>query len=542
MTNTGSILFEGAALKFFYPLKYDITHAVNDIPSATLRFGLNANSSDFVKNPQVVDQDLKLCAPGSNVTIHSPDRKLLLFKGIVVEQRLKIGSPEINVGEDEGLTLIVRHPLQSLRATHRSQIFADKTDAEIIKEILQSQNIKVEKCEGLDVKHLQMIQFMASDWQFIRSRLAANGVWLAPSTEGVSIIKPTLTAKANHTVLRKRAKKSDVALGTAEWTFVNAEMPAELTMTSWDVAKQEMTKESKAVAVGLGKDIFNSKDVVPLNKTKWELACTTTMSPAEYEALAKGRLLEQQNSGVQASFTVQGGADYKIGETLEISGFGKLDGTGLINEVQHSFDQTGSQKWLSTLSLGQRVLRDVGASPLPTAAGLYIGVVEKFKSDPDSLNRLQVKVPALKFDNKPLWARFAAPYASKDSGLCLYPEAGDEVVLGFFAEDPRFPVILGAMHNPKNQAPFAPSHENKEKGFVYTRGEQKQQLVFNVEEVSALLQSGKETLELKKGMAFDSAEKVTMTAAKDMTLSANKLDLKGKNTVNIKGAKIDLTN
>jgi uncharacterized protein involved in type VI secretion and phage assembly len=44
-------------------------------------------------------------------------------------------------------------------------------------------------------------------------------------------------------------------------------------------------------------------------------------------------------------------------------------------------------------------------------------------------------------------ARLANFYASGGAGALFMPEVGDEVVLGFVNEDPRYPVVLGSMYS-----------------------------------------------------------------------------------------------
>jgi uncharacterized protein involved in type VI secretion and phage assembly len=145
-------------------------------------------------------------------------------------------------------------------------------------------------------------------------------------------------------------------------------------------------------------------------------------------------------------------------------------------------------------------------------------------------------------DDKPLWARFATPYASKESGLCFYPEEGDEVVVGFFADDPCYPVILGAMHNPKNLPPFPPSTENNQKGLVFGHGDNKQQLMFDSQKKSATLQVNKDVLTLHQGMQLASEQDVTISAQNLALNAKQQVKVEGSSGVHVKGAKVDLTN
>jgi uncharacterized protein involved in type VI secretion and phage assembly len=55
--------------------------------------------------------------------------------------------------------------------------------------------------------------------------------------------------------------------------------------------------------------------------------------------------------------------------------------------------------------------------------------------------------------------------AGRERGLFVRPEVGDEVVVGFVADDPRHPVVLGMLHSSAHPTPVAPSDANEEKGW-----------------------------------------------------------------------------
>src|SRR5262249_43799003 len=93
---------------------------------------------------------------------------------------------------------------------------------------------------------------------------------------------------------------------------------------------------------------------------------------------------------------------------------------------------------------------------------LRVGVVDEFAEDPDKQLRVKVRLAGVDAKEKSVWARLAAPDAGKSRGWFFRPEAGDEVVVGFFADDPRQPVILGSLFGPKNTPPEAGGQPTKE--------------------------------------------------------------------------------
>jgi len=79
-------------------------------------------------------------------------------------------------------------------------------------------------------------------------------------------------------------------------------------------------------------------------------------------------------------------------------------------------------------------------------------------------------------DEDGVWARIASLDAGDDRGFFFRPEISDEVVVGFFEDDPRRAVILGMLHSSKKAAPLKGSDDNHEK--VY-QSRSKMKLYFN---------------------------------------------------------------
>lgn len=85
--------------------------------------------------------------------------------------------------------------------------------------------------------------------------------------------------------------------------------------------------------------------------------------------------------------------------------------------------------------------------------GLAFGVVTKNDNDPDGLGRIRVKLEMHDDGQESFWARISTPMAGADFGFYLLPDVGDEVLVGFIAEDPSHPVILGGLWNGKKPPP-----------------------------------------------------------------------------------------
>ena len=84
--------------------------------------------------------------------------------------------------------------------------------------------------------------------------------------------------------------------------------------------------------------------------------------------------------------------------------------------------------------------------------GVVLGIVTN-NNDPDGLGRVKVRFPWLGSSTESHWARVAAPMAGNDRGLYFLPEVDDEVLVLFERGDVRFPFVIGALWNGKDQAP-----------------------------------------------------------------------------------------
>ncbi|AMS13811.1 hypothetical protein A3218_05690 [Pseudomonas chlororaphis] len=515
----------------------DTRLTVNQIPSAKVVLSAPGGSSS---DQTTLAGDFTLCQPGTPVVIKitSLTPPVVVFSGVVQQQ-----SYSVQMGRSE-VTLKLRHPLQKLVATYRNQLFEQMSDKQILQQLLQDHQIQQgDSMAGLSVVHPQMVQCGCSDWQFVKSRLNANGVWLVPEAEGgVSVTEPMVASGvAPHTLYQSQLVapmgQEDALITEAYWQFNGLEQPGTLAATSWDIEQQVMSQSVQGKPFTLGAQGLQPDRLSMPDQEQWLLTSSLNLMPSELKALADSRYLALQAQGVQARFTLAGDTTYQLGDTLALKGFGQaFDGQGIISSVQHKISRG---IWQTVVTLGQDTLNDIGEALLPGVTGLHVGLVDDFEEDPQSLNRLRVKVPAL--GDKSLWARFSMPYASKDSGLCLYPEPGDEVVLGFFAQDPRYPVILGSMHNPQNNAPFAPSQANNKKGLVFVKDDNTRQLLFDTEEGSLSLQYDKDHLNFKKGIEVSSDQDVNLKGNNIQASAEQKSTLKSNNEIEISAKKLSAT-
>jgi len=237
-------------------------------------------------------------------------------------------------------------------------------------------------------------------------------------------------------------------------------------------------------------------------------------------------------------------------EVASLKGFGdRINGNALVTGVRHRLDSRG---WSTELQFGLSP-DPVGRLPdivnmqagglLPPISGLQLGTVHD-TNDPDGQGRVQVAVPAILTDPPGfLWARIASPDAGDKRGFCFLPEAGDEVLVGFVAGDPRYPVVLGRLHGSKNGLPDGFKDVQK-KGIISKRDAR---LVFSEADKPSITIStpGGRTVVLDDDaqtitLSDKNKNKVTLDANGITIQSGKDLTFKADGAVKVSGNTIDL--
>ncbi|WP_047684500.1 MULTISPECIES: phage baseplate assembly protein V [Xenorhabdus] len=537
MSHQLKIIADGKVLSLLAAVDADTYYRVNSIPCATLKLSLPDRPLSAFSQADV-QAELAHCQVGKTLRLEMIEggRKSVLFNGLITRNTLKIKNKQLL------LTLVVRHRLQLMVDTQHSQLFKASNEKTILNTLLNQAGIKAHfgRIAALDQKHEQMVQFRCSDWRFLLCRLSATGVWLLPTTEGVQLVEPdSLKSNPIHTLKSRGDEKKDIIVKDASWQFDNHLNPASLEVSGWDISKQQELSGGRHGSVAVGKAALSPDRLASLNKTSWDIRYSSPLTTQESGYLAQGLLLNQRISGVTGEFLLKGHGRYQLGDNIQLTGFGaQLDGTASITAVRHRFNRRID--WETTLSIG---LQQEHLPMLPDATELHIATVAKYQQDKAALNRIPIILPVLNRPNDFLWARLGKPYASHESGFCFYPEPGDEVIVGFFENDPRYPVILGAMHNPKNKAPLEPTQDNQEKMLVVKKGEIQQQIRINSKKKIIQMNAGENQIALQqdKDISLSTKKELTLKAQTMNAQMDESLNLSGKNSVEIKGGKINLT-
>ena len=416
--------------------------------------------------------------PGTDIEIEAGygSTRTTIFKGLIVKMGVRVD------GDNAGrLVLDCRDKAVAMTLQRRNAVYIDKTDSALMQSLVSNAGLSA-SIEATPVTHKELVQYHCSDWDFLLARAEANGL-LVIATDGVLSVKPPQTSGS---------PALSVGWGEDLHAF-SAEMDARTQQSSvvavgWDPANQALVLGSAASSPTLNAqgNVTGATLAGALGGGAKQLQTAALVDQAQLTAWGKAEQTKAGLSRLRGSLRFTGSAKAKVGELIELVGGGaRFSGELFIGRVEHRIKDGD---WSTEVGFGLDpawfcARADVQAPPnggrLPGVSGLQIGVVLKLDGDPMAQQRIQIKLPVLRAETETLWARLLQPYASSGFGQWFLPEVGDEVLVGFFDQDPSCPVVLGGLYSSQRQPPYAIEAKNNTKAIV-TRCKHK--LEFNEED------------------------------------------------------------
>jgi len=539
---TVTITSEGDLMDPIYELRsLDIIKEVNRIPYAQVVL-LDGDATKQIF--EISDTDFFL--PGKTIEIKlryedKASEEATVFKGLVVRHGVEAG------GQGSLLTVECKDAAVVLTAGRKSKIFRDQTDDKIIGQIVAAAGLTKGKMAATQPAHAELVQYACTDWDFILSRADVQGLLVVVDEGTVALQEIVLDGQPKQTF----------EYGISE--IHNFEMQADAShqfesvqSIAWDVKAQKLTGEVKAKAFSLEQgDLKGDQIAKKLGATACTLTSPTNLDQKELQAWADAKMKKSRMSLLRGRISVPGDAAIKPMDLIEIKGIGKrFNGKTLVTGVRH---QVNTQGWQTDVQFGlsadwfsqnEDIVEAPAAGLLPGVNGLQIGKVAAFEADPDAAYRVKVILPGVDEKEGAVWARLAAPDAGPERGWFFRPEPDDEVVVGFLNDDPRQPVILGALYSAAQAPSFVVDEANLEKAIVTRQGttigfiDDEKASVF-IETPAAnkiLLSDDQEMVQLSDqhgNVITLNADGVTIKSAKDVIIDAS-------GNVEIKGAKVDV--
>lgn len=478
--------------------------------------------------------------PGSEIEIklgyHSKNDSV--FKGIVVKQMIKVNT------EGSKLHVICKDKALKLTVNRNNNIFTDSTDSAAMESIIGDSSL-ASSVAATTVNHKEIVQYYASDWDFILNRSEINGMVVYTDGDKITIAKPDVSA----------TPELQVQFGYDILDF-DGELDAtyqysDVQGNTWDMSTQSMLSASSSEpSVNEQGNIKGSQLASVLGAGTASLNTNATVAQEDIRGWANAAILKSRLSRFRGSITFQGSSKAKVNTTIKLMGLSsRFNGNAFISGVIHNIEKG---TWNTEVKLGlspewftesHQVNGPQAAGLIPGVRGLQTGIVKKIDSDPDNEFRVQVELPVLGTVGKYMWARLSTFYASNGVGAYFMPEINDEVILGFMNDDPRFPIILGSVYSSSLSAPETPEEKNSIKTLVTKN---KLQLKFDDQnKVITVLTPGGNTMVLSdqdKGITItdQNGNKIEMNDSGIIIDSKSDLKLKAANSVNIEGATISV--
>jgi len=536
---TVAILIEGQEIPGEYQVQaVSVSLELNRIPAATIHLKDGEASQGKFKA-----SDTDLFIPGKKIEIQLGYRSQneSIFRGVVVKHGIKI--------RKTGSMLVVecRDECMKLTRGRNSRYFVDKKDSDIMQEIIDLHGLQHDVV-STDAALKEVVQYDATDWDFILCRAEANGCVVITDGGKIKVARPDV------------AGASIVTIGFGATVLeLDAEIDARLQSKgvkakAWNATDQEVieTEAAEPSTTENGNlDPDTLADVV--GGEAHELRHGGKVSEPELQAWADGYLLKERLSKVRGRVKFQGLATVLPGTVIEVTGIGeRFEGRMYVSGVRHSVSdgnwETDAQIGLSTASFAETF--PVSALPaaglLPSVHGLQMGVVTALENDPDGEDRIKVRIPMISASDEGIWARLSTLDAGKERGTYYRPEIGDEVVVGFLDNDPRYPVVLGMCHSSAKPSPEPAKDDNHLKGYV---SREKMKLTFDdekkivrietpagnrialTEEDSGIViedQNGNRITMDTNGIVVESIKDLTLKAAKNVVVEGLDMELKAQ--------------
>jgi Rhs element Vgr protein len=548
-----SVFSEGNAVKstFFGLSSVYIYKGVNRIGKALLVF----SAGDMAKG-EIPESDADTFAPGKKIRIEAGygDDESPLFEGLVVSHSFTVGA-----GNNAQLQVECRDYAFPATLARKNAVYEKKKDSDIISEVMKKYAPLSVSADATKTKYSELVQYYATDWDFMRSRADANGLVVVTEGAKIAIKKPDVSASPK----LKATYGADLIEFRGELSAADRQGAADA--LAWNPDEQKLAKASgKKPALNSQGNVTPDKLAQAVSVDKYILQ-TECAEETALQAWADSQRLKAGLSRILGYCKFLGSAKALHGETLELDGLGvRFNGVAYIGYVEHEIREG---KWLTTAGLGlpfenitenPDVVAPSASGLLPGMEGLHIGKVVKLDGDPTSCSKIQVEIPILGEKNNRIWARLGNFWASSGYGAFFVPDVGDEVVLGFFNNDPSHPVILGSLYSSKQKPPCELTKENSiqsiatksgikvtfdDKGKIITlETPSKNTAIISDKDKSITLkdESGNKIVMEKSGITIDSAKDLALKAKMNVKIEAGaNWDAQAKTNLTLKGLKIE---
>lgn len=402
--------------------------------------------------------------PGNEIAIKAGynSQEEYIFKGIIVNQGISATSGSLPV-----LKVKCSDKAVKLTLGRSSRYYSAQKESDLLAGIINDSGLTA-AVDATGFIHQQLVQYEAIDWDFIVTRAQANGMLVYFENDKLHVKKPVIDDSCGLVL----------TFGQDVYSF-NGELDARFQMPgvtahSWNVEDQKLQEAKSMEPVIHDQGNISGKKLADVpGLSAYEINTTGPVDQPELALWAQADLLRARLAALRGKVTFIGNALPQVNKIIDLGGFGnRFNGKALISSVRHVI-QAGT--WETTIGFGldpewYHETRNINAPQagglLPAIHGLQNGIVLKIDDDPQGEHRILVQVPVMGTSGEGIWARQALDYATSGKGHFFRPEVGDEVVLGFLNDDPRYAVILGSLYSSNHPPHYTSDQQNSIKAII----------------------------------------------------------------------------
>ncbi len=403
----------------------------------------------------------------ARITLSAPENRNTAepraFAGVVVEAE-RVASAADALSSGGRVRLTVRPSLALLGYSRRSQIFQRQSSVDIFKAILAQNRLTVPtlKITAKPPSRAICVQYEETDLDFCRRILAEDNIalYVHDGADAEALVlhdaaKPYPAGPEGPARLSDRATADPTLHEATELVLARRPAAEKATLTAYDV---ERARQSAGGPIRTGAD------------GPWPALTDAAHRPAPSGSIAAAARIAAQRLGAQAR-RLSGRTDHPgltLGRTLAVTAAAdpELHGEYVITAVAYRVEGSGRPAAVFEAA-------PVSAPPAPEPrpkprlAGIHNAVVVGDRTGApacDAEGRVKAKFfwdPSDAVAETTCWIRVAAPFAGAGYGARFTPRVGHEVLVSFLNGDPDAPVIIGAVYNGRNTAPWAQADGTK---------------------------------------------------------------------------------
>ena len=513
-----------------------VHHEVNRIPVARISL---MDGDPALEDFPASNEDL--FAPGREIEVlagyHSDEESI--FKGIVVRHGIRSRSEAGST-----LNLVCKHPAVKMTVSRRSVHHSDMKDSEVVEALIQAAGLKAD-VKATSYTHKQMLQYQATDWDFMVARAEANGLLVIARNGAIELAAPD---SSSDSVLELHFPDSV--------REIDAELDSETQLdsvvaSSWDADGQQPVDVDGAAPTLPKQGNLSAKDLsAVLGVKEFRLHHGGALADAELQAWGDSLRLRSGLSKIRGRIRCQGTSAVKPNVVVTVSGAGdRFNGKAIVTGVRHEIN---THDWITDVQFGMHPRRmhqedtfnaATAAGTVPAVPGLQVGIVTKLSGDPDGADRIRVRLPLVDPQDDGLWCRVCTLDAGDKRGTVFLPELDDEVLVGFLHGDPRHAVVLGMLRSSAKPSPLPADDKNPKKGFV-SRAEIKVTVDDEDKRLQIEMPSGRKvTLDDKeKKITVEDGDKNTVTLSSDgiVVESGKDVQIKAKGDLKLEAINVEV--